>query len=150
MKVEKPREQKSRSVSKNTGQSVSGGRGRSGAQRLVEVPKETFDESLQSLEISALLEEVEAVGKQLFRYPSPQLLARYRRLVGDLLFRAEQGLQMKKDFRWRRANRATYVIIEKTENMLDQIEKVLAQEGERSKLLELMNEVKGCLISLFM
>lgn len=150
MKVEKPREHKSRSVSKNTGQSVSGGKGRGGAQRLVGVPKETFDESLQSLEINALLEEVEAVGKQLFRYPSPQLLARYRRLVGDLLFRAEQGLQMKKDFRWRRTDRATYVIIEKTESMLDQIERVLAQEGQRSKLLELVNEVKGCLISLFM
>jgi hypothetical protein len=41
-----------------------------------------------------------------------------------------------------------YITIEKTEALLDEIEGVLTKAGERSLLSKLLDEVKGCLISL--
>ncbi len=109
-----------------------------------------FDQAVQEIEIRALLEEMESIGKQLFRFPSAELLARYRSTVGALLRYVEQGLRLRKDFRWRRTDRSSFVLIERAERALVEIESVLVREGERTRLLDLLNEVKGCLISLLL
>lgn len=109
-----------------------------------------FDDAMQMLELRELLDEVDEVSRQLFRFPSPGLMARYRALVGQLLLRAEKGLRVRKDLRWRRTDRTTYVVIERAERAIAEIEEVLSREGERTRLLELLEEVKGCLISLFL
>ncbi len=109
-----------------------------------------FDQAVQDIEIRALLEEMDALGKQLFRFPSAELLLRYRATVGALLRYVEQGLRLRKDFRWRRTDRSSFVLIERAERALGEIESVLVREGERTRLLDLLNEVKGCLISLLL
>jgi len=127
--------------------------GRRGPQGTVAGPDRgtrAFDQAVQEIEIRALLEEMEALGKQLFRFPSADLLARYRSAVGALLRYVEQGLRVRKDLRWRRHDRSAYVLIERAERALGEIESVLVREGERTRLLDLLDEVKGCLISLLL
>ncbi len=41
-----------------------------------------------------------------------------------------------------------FIFIEKTEGALSELEEGLIREGERTRLLMLMEEIKGCLISL--
>lgn len=125
---------------------------RSPSQTMLGMDRATqaFDQTVQELEIQSLLEEMELLGRQLFRFPSAQLLQRYRSTVGALLHHVEQGLRLRKDFRWRRTDRSSFVLVERAERALSEIEDVLAREGERTKLLELLDEVKGCLISLLL
>ena len=50
--------------------------------------------------------------------------------------------------KWRRGDKNFFVIVEKTDSMLDELESVFAREGERTRMLQLMEEIKGCLFSL--
>ena len=95
----------------------SSGRHMNPASRAADI---SFDDSMQILELRELLDEVDAVSRQLFRFPSPGLMARYRTLVGELLLRAEKGLRVRKDLRWRRTDRATYVVIERAERAISE------------------------------
>ncbi len=108
----------------------------------------SFDAVFSNSEIEVLLQEVDHLSRQLFLFPSKTLLAKYRDAVRLLLFKAEERLKLRKDYKWRRTNRSVYITIEKTEALLDEIEVVLTKAGERSLLSKLLDEVKGCLISL--
>ncbi|MBP8785104.1 MAG: DUF327 family protein, partial [Synergistaceae bacterium] len=82
------------------------------------------------------------------RFPTMTLLVQYRSLVRQLLDRARQNMQNRREFKWRRTERAMFIFIEKTEGALSELEEGLIREGERTRLLMLMEEIKGCLISL--
>lgn len=108
----------------------------------------SFDSVFSNSEVEVLLQEVDHLSRQLFLFPSKTLLGKYRETVRLLLFKAEERLKLRKDYKWRRTNRSVYITIEKTEALLDEIEEVLTKAGERSLLSKLLDEVKGCLISL--
>lgn len=109
---------------------------------------QTFEAVFSTSEIEILLQEVESLSRQLFCFPSKTLLAKYRESVQMVLYKAEEKLKLRKDYKWRRTNRSVYITIEKTEKFLDEIEAVLTRAGERNRLSKLLDEVKGCLISL--
>jgi hypothetical protein len=41
-----------------------------------------------------------------------------------------------------------FVLIERTESALDELEELILREGDRARVLDLMEEIKGCLISI--
>ena len=100
------------------------------------------------METRRLLDELNVLGSQLSRFPTMTLLVQYRSLVRQLLDRARQNMQNRREFKWRRTERAMFIFIEKTEGALSELEEGLIREGERTRLLMLMEEIKGCLISL--
>jgi uncharacterized protein YaaR (DUF327 family) len=59
-----------------------------------------------------------------------------------------KGFSLRRDLKWRRTDRGTYVMVEKAESALSELEEVFRQEGGRTRALQLMEEIKGCLISL--
>ncbi len=126
-----------------------GAKGNAGSSvgRISAVP-ETFAEVVEDLEARQLLDELDAIGTQLSRFPTGVLLGRYRELVRMALERVRNNMQMRREFKWRRTERAMYIIIERAEGALDEMDDALLREGERTRLLSLMDEIKGCLISL--
>lgn len=128
------------------------GRSRSrlgGSAQLLD-PLPTFDEALDSLELEGLFNRLDEVSGRLGRHPSRSLLLEYRGLVGELLRREGHASRLREDYRWRRSSRTRFVLVERAQEALDEIEVALEREGERVGLLELMEEVKGCLISLLL
>lgn len=126
-----------------------GARGSSGSSvGGVAASHETFAELVEDLEARQLLDELEAIGTQLSRFPTGALLGRYRELVRMALDRVRSNMQMRREFKWRRTERSMYIIIERVEGALDEMDEALLREGERTRLLSLMDEIKGCLISL--
>lgn len=109
---------------------------------------ETFAEVAENLEAHRLLGELEAIGMQLSRFPTEALLERYRELVRMTLAGVRDTMRMRREFKWRRTERSMYVIIERAEGALAEMDEALLREGERTRLLALMDEIKGCLISL--
>ena len=71
-------------------------------------------------------------------------------MLTELLRRAMQGLRIKRDLRWRKTDKKMYVTIERTEAAMDELEEAFLYEGDRTRALALMEEIKGCLISLLM
>lgn len=110
--------------------------------------RETFAEVVEDLEVRQLLDELDAIGAQLSRFPAGALLAKYRELVMMALDRARNNMQIRREYKWKRTERAMYVIIERAEGALNEMDEALLREGERTRLLSLMDEIKGCLISL--
>ncbi|HOO63143.1 MAG TPA: DUF327 domain-containing protein [Synergistaceae bacterium] len=108
----------------------------------------TFDSVFSTSEVEVLLQEVDNLSRHLFLFPSKTLLGKYREAVQLVLYKAEERMKLRKDYKWRRTNRSVYVTIEKTEKLLEEIEVVLTRAGERNRLSRLLDEVKGCLISL--
>jgi uncharacterized protein YaaR (DUF327 family) len=79
------------------------------------------------------------------------LLARYKELVRSALSRARDRMKIKREFKWRRTERSMFMVIERAEDALDELselESALGRESERTRMLELVEEIKGCLISL--
>ncbi len=145
MKVKKTDEERSSGgisgfISKRRGAAHSGG----SAQAV------SFSQSLENAEVKELLERLEILAMRMSRYPAEQDLFQYRELVRELLRRAVAGLRIKRDMKWRRNDRNLFVTVEKTEAALEELEGVFHREGERTKLLRLMEEVKGCLVSLLL
>ena len=112
------------------------------------VPSSSFDRTVHTVEIEALLKELDEVGSKLSRVPSMIVLSRYRELVKQLLDQALKGFLLRRDLRWRRTERRAFVVVEQTEEWLQELEDVLLRENERTKALRLMEDIKGCLISL--
>ncbi len=112
------------------------------------VPPSSFDRTVHTVEIEALLRELDEVGSKLSRVPSTIVLSRYRELVKQLLDQALKGFLLRRDLRWRRTERRAFVVVEQTEEWLQELEDVLLRENERTKALRLMEDIKGCLISL--
>ena len=52
--------------------------------------------------------------------------------------------------RWRKTDRKMYVTIERAGKAMEELEEAFLYEGNRTKALALMEEIKGCLISLLM
>lgn len=111
---------------------------------------DSFDAALESSEVERLLDRLYDVSDRLSVFPSGQLLAEYRSVLTELLRRAMQGLRIKRDMRWRKTDKKMYVTIERTEEAMDELEEAFLYEGDRTKALALMEEIKGCLISLLM
>lgn len=114
----------------------------------VNYPK--FDDSLEAAEIHELLNRLDSLGDKLSRFPSETILRDYRNVVGELLKRATGRLRLKKDLRWRRYDKNIFVLMEKTESALQELSVVFLREGERTRSLRLMEEIKGCLLSLLL
>jgi uncharacterized protein YaaR (DUF327 family) len=128
---------------------VGGGRGGAGKSvKGASQVQETFAEVVEDLEASRIIEELESIGLQLSRFPTSALLSRYRELVRMALERARDGMRLKRDFKWRRTERSMFVVIERTEDALAEMDDALLREAGRTRMLSLMEEIKGCLISL--
>lgn len=114
----------------------------------VEAAQSAFMDVVEDMESRQLIDELEEIGAQLTRYPSTALVGRYRSLVATILDRVRGGMHVRREFKWRRTERSMLITIEKTEGLLDELEEALFREGDRMRSLELIDEIKGCLISL--
>ncbi len=109
-----------------------------------------FEDHFVSAEITSLLEELEDLSDQLIRFPSQLLLSKYKRLIRVLLQMAVEGMRIKKELRWKRSERTLLLAVEKANSALDSLEKAILRESKRVEILKLVEEIKGCLISLFL
>jgi uncharacterized protein YaaR (DUF327 family) len=107
-------------------------------------------EMTEEIEIRELLERLDAVAGKLSVFPAERLLVEYKAVIGELLARAMKDFSLQRDLKWRRTDRSTYVTIEKAETALAELETVFRQEGGRTRALQLMEEIKGCLISILL
>lgn len=105
---------------------------------------------MEGQEVQLLLSEMDEIAEQLFRFPSRKLLQHYRLLTGKIMYLAEQKYHINRKFNWKRGGNTVMVTIEKTESLLDELEVILTREGERTRLYEVLEEIKGCVISLFL
>ena len=108
----------------------------------------TFADVAMDIELRLLIDELDNIGSQLSRFPTGTLLVRYRELVGLLLDKAKDNVRVRRDFKWRRTERSMFVVIERVEDALSELDEALARESDRTRMLSLMEEIKGCLISL--
>ena len=108
----------------------------------------SVEEASAELEIRELLERLDAAAGKLTLFPGERLLAEYRFILKELLARAMKGFSLKRDLKWRRTSRSTYVTIERAEAAMFELEEAFQQESGRTRALQLMEEIKGCLISL--
>lgn len=127
-----------------------GGGGRHAAPAGAVSSVNSFEAALESSELEQLLDRLYDISDRLSVFPSGQLLAEYRSVLTELLCRAMQGLRIKRDLRWRKTDKKMYVTIERTEAAMDELEEAFLYEGDRTRALALMEEIKGCLISLLM
>jgi uncharacterized protein YaaR (DUF327 family) len=100
------------------------------------------------MEAQQLIAELDDIGGQLSRFPTSVLLGRYRELVKMVLEKVKNGMHIKREFKWRRTERSMFLTIERTEDAMEELDDALSREGDRTRLLSLMEEIKGCLISL--
>ena len=110
--------------------------------------RSSVDNAMAELELRELLDRLDAAASRLSLFPAERLLIEYRSIVKELLARVVKGFSLKRDLQWRRTTRSTYVTIEKTEAALAELEETFLQESGRTRALQLMEEIKGCLISL--
>jgi uncharacterized protein YaaR (DUF327 family) len=130
-----------------SGQAAAKGGSVSGAQGA----EKTFAEITEDIELQGMMEELDAIGAALSRYPASALLARYRKLVKMALGRVKNSSRVKREFKWRRTERSMFMIIERAEDAvaeLETLESALERERDRTRMLSLIDEIKGCLISL--
>jgi uncharacterized protein YaaR (DUF327 family) len=108
----------------------------------------TFITSIETAEINELLKQLEAISYKLSMFPTERMMYEYKCIVGELIRRSMSAYHLRKDLRWRRSDRNLYVTIEKVESDLNELEEVFQREGLRTRGLFLVEEIKGCLISL--
>jgi uncharacterized protein YaaR (DUF327 family) len=142
-------------VKRGAGNKVEGGGGgasRHSASSQVAAPRSSFGVSLENareeIEIRELLARLDDIARQLSVFPADRLLLEYRAVLKELLARAMKGFSLKRDLKWRRTDRNTYVTVEKVEAYMDELEEAFKTESGRTRALKLMEEIKGCLISL--
>ncbi|NLL37399.1 MAG: DUF327 domain-containing protein [Fretibacterium sp.] len=124
-----------------------GGGGRSHSAGAV-APAATFGRAMEETEVRLLLERLDAVASRLTIFPAERLLVEYRAVLMQLLRRAMEGFSLRRDLRWRKTTRMSFLTIERAEDALQELEEVFKREGDRSRAIALMEEIKGCLISL--
>ncbi len=110
----------------------------------------SFESAMEAAELEDLLDQLYELSDKLSVFPGGKLIAEYRSVLNELLKRATKGLRIKRDMRWRKTDRKLYVTIERAEQAMDELEEAFLYEGNRTKALALMEEIKGCLISLLM
>ncbi|MCL2767468.1 MAG: DUF327 family protein [Synergistaceae bacterium] len=108
----------------------------------------SFIFSMEDAEIGELLKRLDAISRKLSMFPTEKMMHEYRCIVGELMRRSMSAYHLRKDLRWRRSDKNLYVTIEKIESDLDELEEVFKREGIRTRGFYLMEEIKGCLISL--
>ncbi|MDR1379169.1 MAG: DUF327 family protein [Synergistaceae bacterium] len=107
-----------------------------------------MNNAMEELEVRELLGRLDALVVQLSIFPAERLLLEYRTILKELLTRTMRGFTLRRDLQWRRTSRSTYITVEKVESSLNELEEAFQQEGGRIRALRLMEEIKGCLISL--
>jgi uncharacterized protein YaaR (DUF327 family) len=107
-----------------------------------------MENAIEEIEVRELLEQLDSVAAQLSIFPAERLLLEYKVILKELLARAMKGFSLRRDLKWRRTDRSTYIVMEKAESALSELENIFRQEGSRTRALQLMEEIKGCLISL--
>ena len=110
----------------------------------------SFDSAMISAELEELLDRLYELSDKLSVYPGGKLITEYRSVLHELLKRASQGYRIKRDMRWRKTDRKMYITIERVNKAMDELEEAFMYEGDKTKALSLMEEIKGCLISLLM
>ena len=110
----------------------------------------SFDAVMESTELEDLLDQLYELSDKLSVFPGGRLIEEYRSVLHELLKRAAQGMRIKRDMRWRKTDRKLYITIERAEEAMEELEEAFSYEGDRTKALALMEEIKGCLISLLM
>lgn len=110
----------------------------------------SFDSAMISAELEELLDRLYELSDKLTVYPGGKLISEYRSVLHELLKRAAQGFRIKRDMRWRKTDRKMYITIERANKAMDELEEAFMYEGDKTKALSLMEEIKGCLISLLM
>jgi uncharacterized protein YaaR (DUF327 family) len=138
---------------KSEGASAYGGQGsgKGGAVAGVSGTSQAFSEVADEIESRAIIAELEELGAELSRYPTSEMLRRYRELVRMALGRVKDGMRVKREFKWRRTERSMFMTVERAEDALEELgelESALGRESERTRVCELVDEIKGCLISL--
>lgn len=116
--------------------------------RVREGAASSFVDVVEDMEARQIVEELDEIGLQLTRFPTTALVRRYRELVGLALDKVKKGMYVRREFKWRRTERSMFITIERTEGLVEELEEVLLREGDRAKTLSLVDEIKGCLISL--
>ena len=124
------------------------GSGKKDANRGVAGVQETYADVAEDMDARLIIDELESIGLQLSRFPTSALLSRYRALVRLVLEKVKDGTRLKREFKWRRTERSMFVVMERTEEALEEMDEALLREGGRTRMLSLMEEIKGCLISL--
>ena len=110
----------------------------------------SFEAAMEATELEELLDQLYELSDKLSVFPGGRLIEEYRAVLHELLKRAAQGMRIKRDMRWRKTDRKMYVTIERAEKAMDELEEAFMYEGNRTKALAIMEEIKGCLISLLM
>ena len=110
----------------------------------------SFESVMESTELEDLLDQLYELSDRLSVFPGGRLIEEYREVLHELLKRAAQGMRIKRDMRWRKTDRKMYITIERAEKAMEELEEAFLYEGNRTKALALMEEIKGCLISLLM
>ena len=110
----------------------------------------SFALAMEETEVRALLERLDAVAARLSVFPAERLILEYRSILAELLRRAMKGFSLRRDLRWRKTDRTMFVTIERAEAAMEELEDAFRREGDRSRAVALMEEIKGCLISLLM
>jgi len=133
-------------------ESRGGGSDRHASPQVASAARPSFgvsvEDAMAELEIRELLDRLDAVASKLSLFPGERLLIEYRLILKELLARVMKGFSLKRDLQWRRTSRSTYVTIERAEAALAELEEAFRQESGRTRALQLMEEIKGCLISL--
>lgn len=110
----------------------------------------SFEAAMEAAELEELLDRLYELSDKLSVFPGGRLIAEYRQVLHELLKRASQGLRIKRDMRWRKTDRKMYITIERAGKAMEELEEAFLYEGDRTRALALMEEIKGCLISLLM
>lgn len=105
-----------------------------------------FGETLHRVETDRLLVELDKVAEELFRFPSDRVLNSYRRVVGKILGRAEEMVAVRMDYSVRAGS--ARVLIDRARRNLDELDRVLRREGNRTRVMGLTEDIRGCIVSL--
>jgi len=105
-----------------------------------------FEEKLLKTEVADLIRKLDIVAERIFRFPSSYVLDDYRDVVGRIIGRAEEMMELRRDFSAKSGKAG--LLIEKTKRGLDELEEILSREGRRSRIMGITREIKGCLLSL--
>lgn len=127
-----------------------GGGGRSASAPGSVAAPAPFGLAMEESEIRVLLDRLDAVSARLSVFPAERLIAEYRSILTDLLRRAMKGFSLRRDLRWRKTDRKMFVTIERAEAAMEELEDAFRREGVRSRAIALLEEIKGCLISLLL
>ncbi|MDK2836314.1 MAG: uncharacterized protein PWP21_1091 [Thermosediminibacterales bacterium] len=117
------------------------------AAEMAKIQTEHTNKHLQNM-----LENIEEQGKILQSTSSLKELVRYKRLIHEFLNEAVSSMFSTKQKRfWDNEGRQKiYVIIEKVnQKLVDLTEALLENEKSTLKILELINEIRGLLVDLY-